>query len=127
MPTARFNTSRRQILRAYTERTFYPQMFATNVPYGARDRAYGAETKSSTAEQLGQLVGTLGASAASELLKLEQARAEADAEVARRKEETKRAEAFAKAAETAKAVVPWLVAGVVAVVVIPKILKTRSA
>jgi predicted DNA repair protein MutK len=123
MPTQRFNTSRRQVLRSYTEHTFYPQMFAKNIPYSARDRAYGA----STAEQLGQLIGTVGSSVVAELTRLEAAKAQAAAEIEQKKEETRRAEALAKATETAKSVVPWLVVGVVAVVVVPKIFKMRSA
>ena len=122
MPTQRFNTSRRMILLSRTAQEFYPKMQASNILYGARDTAYGA----STAEQIGQLVGTLGTAAAAEVSRLEQARAQAAAEVERQKEETKRAESLAQAAETLKSVVPWVVAGVIGVVVVPKIFKLRS-
>ena len=91
MPTQRFNTSRRQILRSYTEQTFYPTMFAKNVPYGARDRAYGATKKLSVAEQIGQAVGEIGTAAASEAVRLEELRLEMEAEAAREREETERA------------------------------------
>lgn len=123
MPTQRFNSSRRQVLRSYTERTFYPDMYASNVLYGARDTAYGAL---SPAEQIGQLVGTLGVTALSQAAKLEQARADAAAEAARQREETKKAEALSRVAETAKAVVPWVALAVVVAVVVPKIFNIRS-
>lgn len=122
MPTQRFNTSRRTVLLSRTAQAFYPSMHASNILYGAQDRAYGA----SMAEQIGQLVGTLGTAAAAEVSRLEQARAQAAAEVERQKEETKRAEALARAADTLKSVVPWVVAGVLGVVVVPKIFKLRS-
>ena len=123
MPTQRFNTSRRQVLRSYTSRTFYPDMYASNVPYDARDTAYGA---ASTAEQIGQLVGTLGVTALSQAAKLEQARVDVAAEAARQREETKKAEALSRVAETAKAVVPWVALAVVVAVVVPKIFNIRS-
>ena len=123
MPSQRFNSSRRQVLRSYTSRAFYPEMYASNVLYGARDTAYGAV---SPAEQIGQLVGTLGVTALSQAAKLEQARADTAAEVARQQEETKRAEVLSRVTETAKAVVPWVALAVVAAIVVPKLFNIRS-
>ena len=68
----RFNTSRRQFLRATTERQFYPTMYAYNINYAANSNAYN---DASLPEVLGNLLGTVGVSAATSLLGADQAKA----------------------------------------------------
>lgn len=108
---ARFNSSRRQILRTYTERAFYPEMTAESIPYNARHSGFGVTT--STAEAIGGLVGTVGAAATGAALDIAAAREQAAAEVALRKAEAQRAAQSAKTAEAIKGMVPWIVGGVV--------------
>lgn len=112
MPSpARFNTSRRQMLRTYTERAFYPEMTAENVTYAARHSGFGVTP--GTAEAIGGLVGTVGASIGGAALDVAAARDQAAAEVALRKAEAQRAAQAAKTAESIKGMVPWIVGGVV--------------
>lgn len=108
---ARFNSSRRQILSAYTMRTFYPPMMAESIPYDARHSGFGVTP--STAEAVGGLVGTVASAVGGAALDVAAAKEQAAAEVALRKAEARRAAQSAKTAEAIKGMVPWIVGGVV--------------
>ena len=108
---ARFNSSRRQVLRTYTERTFYPEMTAESIAYDARHSGFGVTP--GTAEAIGGLVGTVGAAVGGAALDISEAQRQRDAEIALRKAEAQRAAQAAKTAEQIKAMVPWIVGGVV--------------
>lgn len=68
----RFNSSRRQFLRATTERQFYSPMYAYNINYDANSNSY---SDASLPEVLGNLLGTVGVSAATAALGADQAKA----------------------------------------------------
>lgn len=123
MPTysPRRNTSRRGVLRTYTEQTFYPTMFAKDIPYGARSKAYSG-TRSAAAEAAGQIVGT----AAGTLLTLQQTQQAYEAQKQAEREATKRAQATANVVETIKGIVPWVVGGAVVLVLGSIFLKTKA-
>lgn len=108
----RFNSSRRQVMRSFTERTFYPTMYARNVLYGAQSDSYGV-SGADVAGAVGALVGTLGTAALSAAQRTEQARVEQEAARLRQQEE----EARAKAAEAMSKTIPWI-AGAVGVAVV---------
>lgn len=123
MPSSavRFNSSRRQILRTYTERTFYPEMTAQNIPYGAKTGSFSGMSPT-TAEAVGTLVGTVGAAATDAALGIygtksaREAEREAQREATRTaKAEAARAEARGKTLSTILSVVPWVVGGAVVI------------
>jgi len=108
---ARLNSSRRQILRTYTERAFYPEMTAASIPYDARHSGFGVTP--STAEAIGGAVGTVGAAIGGAALDIAAARDAQAAQVALQRAEAQRAAQAAKTAAQVKAMVPWIVGGVV--------------